>query len=225
MNVLLIEDDLDLGDGIRLACEAEGHRVCWVRRLADAKGQILAHRPDLLLLDLGLPDGDGHSLLAWLRTHEAMPPVLIISARDALDERLRGLDGGADDFLLKPFALKELLSRLRALARRSYGLQEGALSLGGLQIHQASLRVNLDGQPLELSPSEYRLLELLVKRADRVLTRRFLEEHALGCSQAESNVLDVHISSLRRKLGEGYIRTVRGVGYVIERPVKPTAPA
>lgn len=225
MKLLLLEDDLDLGEGIRLACEAEGHRVCWVRRLADAQGQILAHGTDLLLLDLGLPDGDGHSLLAWLQGRETKPPVLIISARDSLEERLRGLDGGADDFLLKPFALQELLSRLRALARRSYGLQEGALCLGPLQIHPASLRVTLEGQNLELSPSEYRLLELLVKRADRVLTRRCLEEQALGASQAESNVLDVHISSLRRKLGEGYIRTVRGVGYVIERPAKPVAPA
>lgn len=217
MKLLLVEDDLDLGDGVRLAFEAEGHAVTWVRRLVDAQARWLQQSADLVVLDLGLPDGDGHAWLAWMRRQERQAPVLILSARDALSERLRGLDGGADDFLLKPFALSELLSRVRALARRSYGLQQGQLQLRGLCLQEAARRVTLDGQALELSPSEFKLLSALLKRADRVLTRRHLEDQVLEGSAAESNVLDVHISSLRRKIGEGYIRTIRGVGYVIDR--------
>ncbi|MDC6166751.1 response regulator transcription factor [Paucibacter sp. XJ19-41] len=217
MNILLLEDDLDLGDAVRLAFEAEGYRVVWVRRLADAIAALGGARPDLLVLDLGLPDGDGHELLAWLKQESAAVPALILSARDGLDERLRGLDGGADDYLVKPFALQELLSRVRALARRSYGLESGQLSLRGLLLHEASMRATVDGRLLELSPSEFRLLAALLKRADRVLTRRFLEDQVLAGSAAESNVLDVHISSLRRKIGEGYIRTIRGLGYVMDR--------
>ena len=217
MNILLLEDDLDLGEAVRLAFESEGYRVVWVRRLDDAMASLQYSEPELLVLDLGLPDGDGHQLLAWLRREQRKVPALILSARDGLEERLRGLDGGADDYLVKPFALRELLSRVRALARRSYGLEEGLLSLRGLQVHEASMRASLDGRALELSPSEFRLLAALLKRVDRVLTRRFLEEQVLSGSAAESNVLDVHISSLRRKIGEGYIRTIRGLGYVIDR--------
>ncbi|MCH7343963.1 response regulator [Pelomonas sp. CA6] len=217
MNILILEDDLDLGDGIRLAFEAQGYQVNWLRRLGDAMASLNQQQPDLVVLDLGLPDGDGHELLAWMRRHDCSVPCLILSARDALSERLRGLDGGADDFLLKPFALAELLSRVRALARRSYGLEGSDLCLRGLRLNEAGMRASVDGRVLDLSPSEFRLLAALVKRADRVLTRRFLEDDVLSASAAESNVLDVHMSSLRRKLGEGYIRTIRGVGYVMDR--------
>ncbi|MDC6167052.1 response regulator transcription factor [Paucibacter sp. XJ19-41] len=222
MHILLLEDDLDLGEAVRLAFEAEGYRTVWVRRLADALQQLSAARPDLVVLDLGLPDGDGHELLAWLRREGQVLPTLILSARDALSERLRGLDGGADDFLLKPFAQQELLSRVRALARRSYGLQGSGLSLRGLLLHEGSMRASIEGRELELSPSEFALLAALLKRPDRVLTRHYLEEQVLCCADAQSNVLDVYISSLRRKVGEGYIRTVRGVGYVIDR--QPAGP-
>ncbi len=218
MNILLVEDDLELGNGVRIALEDQGLQVTWVRRLLDAVQHLDTRPCDLVLLDLGLPDGDGLTLLARLRRDRQDTPVLILTARDALEDRLAGLDCGADDYLVKPFALAELLSRVRALARRSYGLVNQALELRGLVLHEATMRVTVAGQPVELSRSEFDLLCLLVKRADRVLTRRLLEEQVLrGGLGNESNVLDVHMSNLRRKIGPGFIRTVRGVGYVIDR--------
>ena len=153
-----------------------------------------------------------------MRRDRATLPVLVLTARDALDDRLAGLDGGADDYLVKPFALAELLSRIRALARRSYGFDGQALELRGLMLHEATQRATVAGQNVELSRSEFLLLATLVKRADRVVTRRTLEEQVLpGGLNNESNVLDVHISNLRKKIGEGYVRTVGGMGYVIDR--------
>jgi two-component system response regulator QseB len=218
MNILLVEDDLDLGNGVRIALADQGFEVQWVRRLADAMNSLEGGLVDVVLLDLGLPDGDGLTLLRRLRRDRQTLPVLVITARDALDDRLAGLDSGADDYLVKPFALAELLSRIRALARRSYGFDGETLELRGLCLHEVTLRVTVDGSAVELSRSEFLLLGALVKRADRVLTRRMLEERVLpGGLNNESNVLDVHISNLRKKIGEGYIRTVRGVGYVIDR--------
>ena len=218
MNILLVEDDLELGNGVRIALEDQGLSLLWVRRLGDAL-QALDSKPfDLVLLDLGLPDGDGLTLLARLRRDGETTPVLILTARDALADRLAGLDRGADDYLVKPFALAELVSRVRALARRSYGMAGEMLEVRKLALHTATMRVTVDGKAAELSRSEFDLLSLLMKRVDRVLTRRMLEEQVLpGGASNESNVLDVHISNLRRKIGPGYIRTVRGVGYVIDR--------
>lgn len=217
MKILLVEDDLDLGNGIRVALQDGGMDVVWVRRLDDALRSLHQGHCDLVLLDLGLPDGDGMALLAQLRRAHRLP-VLILSARDALEDRLRGLDGGADDYLVKPFVLAELLSRVRALVRRSYGAEDGMLEVRGLSLNELTRRVRVRGAMADLSPCEFALLSLLLKRVDRVVTRRFLEEQVLPGGQAnESNSLDVHISKLRRKIGEGYIRTVRGVGYVIDR--------
>ena len=218
MKVLLVEDDLDLGNGVRIALADQGMDVVWVRRLDDAMRSIESTACDLVVLDLGLPDGDGMDLVLRLRREGHNLPVLILTARDALGDRLRGLDSGADDYLVKPFALAELLSRLRALARRSYGYEGGTIELRGLVVHEPTLRVTVCGRTVELSRSEFDLLMVLLKRADRVVTRHTLEEQVLpGGLANESNVLDVHISNLRRKIGEGYIRTVRGVGYVIEQ--------
>jgi two-component system response regulator QseB len=218
MNILLVEDDLELGNGVRIALEDQGMKVTWVRRLKEAMLALESSTSDLVLLDLGLPDGDGSSLLARLRHSGESTPVLILTARDALQDRLSGLDGGADDYLVKPFALAELVSRVRALARRSYGLAGETLTIRGLSLNEATQRVSVDSRPVELSRSEFDLLCLLVKRVDRVITRRLLEEQVLpGGLSNESNVLDVHISNLRKKIGNGFIRTVRGVGYVIDR--------
>ena len=222
MNILLVEDDLDLGNGVRIALQDQGMAVVWVRRASDAARELEAGLCDLVLLDLGLPDGDGLTLLARLRGERQGMPVLILSARDTLDDRLRGLDGGADDYLVKPFMLAELLSRVRALVRRSYGFDDGLLELRGLALHLPTRRVRVHDRPVELSRSEFELLCLLLKRVDRVVTRRFLQEQVLpGAQTNESNVLDVHMSNLRRKIGEGYIRTVRGVGYVIDQAAPP----
>jgi len=218
MKILLIEDDMDLGNGIRIALTDKGMDVTWVRQLADAQSQLEQRGFDLLLLDLGLPDGDGIGLLAGLRRKREGVPVLILSARDALSERLLGLDTGADDYLVKPFELAELLSRVRALARRSYGFDGETLELRGIVLHAPTRRVTINGRLADLTGSEYELLRILMMRADRVVTRRSLEEQALPGAQANaSNSLDVHMANLRRKVGEGLIRTVRGVGYVIDQ--------
>ena len=217
MKVLLVEDDLDLGNGIRIALSDAGLEVVWLRRLEDAVRALEQEQCDLVLLDLGLPDGDGLTLLLRLRRERQTLPVLILTARDALEDRLHGLDSGADDYMVKPFALAELLSRVRALARRSYGFDGETLAVRGLCLHEPTRRVSVEGRPVELSRSEYALLAALLKRTGRVITRRVLEEQVLpGSAGAGSNVLDVHISNLRRKVGDGYIRTVRGVGYVID---------
>lgn len=218
MKILLIEDDLDLGNGVRIALADQGMEVLWVRTLDDAV-RVLDHDScELVLLDLGLPDGDGMHLLSRLRRDQRTLPVLILSARDTLDDRLRGLDSGADDYLIKPFELAELLSRVRALARRSYGFDGEAIEVRGLLIHMPTRRVSVAGRPLELTASEYALLKALLMRTDRVITRRSLEMQSLPGSQTNaSNTLDVHMANLRRKVGEGYIRTVRGIGYVIDQ--------
>ncbi|KAF1046045.1 MAG: Swarming motility regulation protein RssB [Herbaspirillum frisingense] len=217
MKILLIEDDLDLGNGVRIALSDQGFDVVWVRQQEDAMRQLDAGACELVLLDLGLPDGDGMRILARLRREPQGLPVIILSARDALEDRLRGLDGGADDYLVKPFVLAELLSRVRALARRSYGFDGELLEVRGLTVHVPTRRVTVRERMVELTASEYALLKLLMVRADRVVTRRLLEEEALpGAQENASNALDVHMGNLRRKIGDGYVRTVRGVGYVID---------
>lgn len=216
MKILLIEDDLDLGNGLRIALADQGLDVIWVRRKEDALHQLAVCAPELILLDLGLPDGDGMSLMAYVRQQLKGIPVIILTARGTLQDRLSGLDAGADDYLVKPFVLAELLARVRALARRSYGYQNEAVEIRGLSLHVPTRRVAVSSRHIELTASEYALLETLMLRADRVLTRRFLEEGIFGAKENMSNALDVHMGNLRRKIGDGYVRTVRGVGYVID---------
>ncbi len=216
MKILLIEDDLDLGNGVRIALADQGLDVIWVRRKADALHQLDLCVPELVLLDLGLPDGDGMSLMAALRKRLNRIPVIILTARGTLQDRLGGLDAGADDYLVKPFVLAELLARVRALARRSYGFDNEVIDIRGLSLHVPTRRVTVSARTIELTASEYALLETLLLRPDRVVTRRFLEERVFGEKENMSNTLDVHMGNLRRKIGEGYVRTVRGVGYVID---------
>lgn len=216
MKILLIEDDLDLGNGVRIALADQGLDVIWVRRKADALHQLDFCVPELVLLDLGLPDGDGMSLMAALRQRLNRIPVIILTARGTLQDRLGGLDAGADDYLVKPFVLAELLARVRALARRSYGFDNEVIDIRGLSLHVPTRRVTVSARTIELTASEYALLETLLLRPDRVVTRRFLEERVFGEKENMSNTLDVHMGNLRRKIGEGYVRTVRGVGYVID---------
>ncbi|MBL5928875.1 response regulator [Lelliottia amnigena] len=216
MKILLIEDDLDLGNGVRIALADQGLDVIWVRRKEDALHQLDACVPELVLLDLGLPDGDGMSVMAYLRQRLKGIPVIILTARGTLQDRLCGLDAGADDYLVKPFVLAELLARVRALARRSYGFENEIIEIRGLSLHVPTRRVTVSAGNVELTASEYVLLETLLLRTDRVITRRFLEERIFGAKENMSNSLDVHMGNLRRKIGDGYVRTVRGVGYVID---------
>ena len=215
MRLLLVEDDLDLGNGVRIALGDHAMDVVWVRRLSDALRTLEQQSFEMVLLDLGLPDGDGISLLTRLRREWRRLPVLILSARDSLHDRLHGLDSGADDYLVKPFALAELVSRVRALARRSYGQGDGTLHLRGLSLHEPTRRVSVAGQNVELSRCEFDLLALLLRRMDRVVTRSGIEEEVIpGGSANGSNALEVHVSNLRRKIGPGFIRPIctRGAG-------------
>ena len=218
MRICLLEDDLELGRSVQALLQNDHHDVMWLRRITDARCWIREGQFDAVVMDLGLPDGDGMELLRELRRSQRKLPLLVITARDAIEDRLSGLDGGADDYLVKPFALAELLSRIRALARRSYGMSGEALECRGLVVNVSTMKVTVAGEPIELSPSEFDLLCFLMRRLDRVVPRRTLEDQVLkSTAENVSNVLDVHVSNLRRKLGEGYLRTVRGVGYAIDR--------
>lgn len=214
MRLLLVEDDPMIGEAIRAGLRREGFTVDWVRDGGSA-GQALDTEPfELLLLDLGLPGGDGLQLLKTLRGRGSALPVLIITARDAVADRVAGLDAGADDYLVKPFALEELAARIRALLRRKSGRPEPRLEHLGVALDPATHRVTRDGADVALSPREFALLELLLERPGAILSRGQLEERLYGWGEeVESNAVEVHIHGLRRKLGAQFILTVRGVGY------------
>ena len=216
MDILLIEDDLDLGNGIRIALLDSGLDVTWVRRLQDAQRQLDQAAHDLVLLDLGLPDGDGLQLVQRLRRDRRALPVLILTARDALEDRLLGLDSGADDYLVKPFDLDELGARMRALIRRQAGRSESLIRHGALTLDPASHQVTLDGAPVALSAREFALLEALLARPGAVLSKSQLEEKMYGWGEEiGSNTVEVYIHALRKKLGSDLIRNVRGLGYMV----------
>lgn len=217
MDLLLIEDDELLGRGI---CEAlaQDYRVEWFRDGRQGLAALLDLNPDLVILDLGLPGIDGLEVLRTARRRGIEVPVLILTARDGIEDRIEGFDRGADDYLLKPFALAELEARLRALYRRAVGRSDDTLRYRGLQIDTRKRQASLDGEPVALSRREYELLMRLLDARGQVLTRRKLEEQLYGPSEdLESNALEVHIHNLRKKIGRELIRTVRGVGYMMDR--------
>ena len=216
MKLYLIEDDLNIGQALLSVFKGEGHEVVWVRMAGDAVERLQAEDFDAVLLDLGLPDGDGSELLQRLRSAGVNVPVLVTTARDGLRDRLRAFDNGADDYLIKPFDIPELLVRLRAILRRAgaQGEAETSWNFGNLVLEEKRMRVTLDGSAITLSKTEYALLLTLMKQSDRVLTRAELERRVLPFSDGAT--LDVHISNLRKKIGDGHIRTVRGVGYMMQ---------
>jgi two-component system response regulator QseB/two-component system response regulator BasR len=216
MKICLIEDDLELGYALQSALKDAGQIVMWLRRATDARHWINETSFDAVLLDIGLPDENGLDLLRDLRRKGNVLPVLVITARDSLDDRLIGLDLGADDYLVKPFAVKELLARLRAVVRRTTGWNEAGeqvWKIKDLVLDDQCMSLTRCGVAIALSKTEFALLHALMRNPDQVLTRRELEAQALPDSDGQT--LDVHMSNLRRKIGEGYIRTVRGVGYVV----------
>lgn len=215
MRLLLIEDDETLGEGLRDFLAADGHVVDWCRDLASV--QALRGEPfDALLVDWQLPDGSGLQWLKTQRTRGVTTPALMLTARDRLHERIEGLDGGADDYLVKPFAPEELSARLRAVSRRSSGSAGATTGFGNVTVDLAAKRVRVDGARVELTAREWAVLEALVLRAGRIVPKADLERLVLGFeAELASNALEVHVSALRRKLGRALIETVRGLGYRI----------
>ena len=218
MRVLVVEDDPLLGDGIQAGLAQAGFRVDWVRDGLAGELALRTASHAAVVLDLGLPRLAGLDLLRRMRAGGNKTPVLILTARDAIDDRVTGLDSGADDYMVKPFDLHELAARLRALVRRSAGEAAPRLRVGVIELDPAARRVQFDGTPVDLPGREYALLHALMLAAGRVLTREQLTEklYAWG-EEVESNAIDVHIHHLRRKLAPGVIRTVRGVGYHMPR--------
>jgi two-component system response regulator QseB len=218
MRLLLVEDDRSLGEGILTALKAEGYTLDWLQDGASALHALSSELFDLAILDLGLPGMDGLQVLKALRDRHNSVPVLILTARDGVRDRIAGLDAGADDYLTKPFDSAELKARLRALLRRSNGRAEPLINLRGVIVNPQSQQVTLEGTVVNLSRKEFVLLHELIAQPDRVLTRDRLEQVLYGWNEeVDSNTLEVHIHHLRRKLFPELIRTLRGVGYMIER--------
>lgn len=219
MRILLVEDDRLLGDGIRVGLAQHGYAVDWVTDGEAAEAALEIGNYELMILDLGLPKRDGLEVLKQLRGRGSDMPVLILTARDTVPDRVRGLDGGGDDYLVKPFDLEEVTARLRALQRRRGGRAAPVISHGVLELNPASHTVTYQDKPVDLSPREFALLEVLLENRGRVLSRARLEESLYPWNEeVESNAVEVHIHHLRKKLSAELIRTVRGIGYVIDKP-------
>ena len=216
MHILLIEDDLDLGRALQSALKVEGLTCEWLRRVVDAPHQLDAALVDCVLLDLTLPDGHGFALLQRWRQNGGAVPVIVVTARAALDDRLAALDGGADDFVLKPFVMAELMSRIHAVLRRSARQASAVWSVGNLRLEPRQRAAWQGSTRLELSPREFQLLLELAREAGRVVVKSVLAQRLdpLG-DPVEMAVIEVHLSNLRRKIGAGLIHTVRGVGYML----------
>lgn len=219
MKILLIEDDLDLGSALQRSLDQAHLSSVWVRRLADGIAHLRANEPDCVLLDINLPDGEGFALLEQLRRTNHKVPVLVMTARDALDDRLRALNGGADDYVIKPFMLPELIARIHVAIRRSAGQAANAWQVGSLAIDPLQQTVSRDGTALAMTPREFGILCELARQAGRVVRReQLLQRVWFGDEEPSAGALEFQIHALRRKLGSEAIRTVRGVGYLMSRP-------
>ena len=216
MRLLLVEDDPMIGASVQRGLRQDGHTVDWVRDGAAAELAVANGVHEMILLDLGLPRKSGLDLLASLRRRGAATPVLVITARDSVADRVKGLDAGADDYLVKPFDLDELSARIRALTRRQGGRASPVIEVGSLALDPAKHVVTLGGAPIALSKREFSLLHALMKQPGVPLSRAQIEESLYGWDEEiESNAVEVYIHSLRRKLGAERIRNVRGVGYMV----------
>jgi len=223
MRILLAEDDSLLGDGLRAGLRQLGFLVDWVRDGEAAERELRAQPYAAAVLDLGLPLKDGMEVLAAIRRDGITLPVLVLTARDAVTDRIRGLDVGGDDYVVKPVDLNELAARLRALVRRAHGQPQECLVVQDVILDPAARAVTRDGVPVALSAREFDLLHALLLNAGRVLSREQLEQHLYSWGQeVESNAIEVHVHHLRRKLGNALIQTVRGVGYMVARDVPRT---
>lgn len=218
MRILLAEDDSLLGDGLQSGLRQHGFQVDWVRTGDAAERELRSGAYAAAVLDLGLPLKDGLEVLSTVRAQGLRTPVLVLTARDAVPDRVRGLDLGADDYVVKPVDLHELAARLRALVRRSHGQPQEVLKVQDIELDPAAHTVLKAGQPLPLPAREFDLLHALMLNAGRVLSREQLEQHLYSWGrEVESNAVEVHVHHLRRKLGADRIHTVRGVGYTLLR--------
>jgi DNA-binding response OmpR family regulator len=219
MRILLAEDDVMLGDGLRAGLRQQGFQVDWVRDGMAAECEIATGDFQAAVLDLGLPQKDGLDVLQTLRAKKVKTPVLVLTARDAVPDRIKGLNLGADDYVLKPVDLFELGARLRSLVRRVNGQIQDLLTSGSLQVNPAARLVTLDTHPITLSTREFDLLHALMLAVGRVLSREQLEQQLYSWGhEVESNAIEVHIHHLRKKLKPELIQTVRGIGYTLLRP-------
>ena len=219
MRVLLAEDDELLGSGLKAGLGQHGFAADWVRDGVAAARELQAGHYEAVVLDVGLPRQDGMAVLRAARARGDRTPVLVLTARDAIDARIQGLDGGADDYLVKPVDLGELAARLRALVRRAHGQPQTLLALGEVSLDPVARQVRRGDELVELSVREFDLLQVFMLNADRVLTREQLEQHLYQWgSEVSSNAVEVHVYNLRRKLGAALIETIRGVGYIARRP-------
>jgi two-component system OmpR family response regulator/two-component system response regulator QseB len=223
MRILLAEDDPLLGDGLRAGLRQLGFQVDWVRDGLAAERELGTGDYAAAVLDLGLPLKDGLAVLQALRQRQISTPILVLTARDAVPDRIRGLDLGADDYVVKPVDLHELGARLRSLVRRAHGKAQEALRWGAVLLEPAARQVSLHGTAVTLSTREFDLLQVLMLNAGRVLSREQLEQQLYSWGhEVESNAIEVHIHHLRRKLQPELIQTLRGVGYTVPRQVAPT---
>ncbi len=217
MQILLVEDDVHLAQALSTALKREGFVINHLTQGRQAIHAVDTETPDIVILDLGLPDMDGTQVLKEIRQFNTELPVLILTARTALEDKVSGLDLGADDYLAKPFEIDELLARLRVFARRASTVKKTAITIGTVSLDNASRRVTVSGEDIDLSRREYMVLKALMENAGRVQTREKLESRLYSWGEeVASNTIEVHIHHLRRKLPEKFIRTIRGVGYVVK---------
>lgn len=222
MRILLAEDDELLGSGLRVGLDQRGFQVDWVRDGVAAERELLGEQHQAAVLDIGLPRQDGLAVLRAVRAHGVGTPVLVLTARDTVAQRIEGLNLGADDYVVKPIDLDELAARLHALVRRAHGKTQTSLHLRDVTLDPEARRVSRHGEAISLSTREFDLLQTLFRNAGRVLSRAQLEQHLYRWGhEVESNTIEVHIHHLRRKMGADLITTVRGVGYIVMPEVCP----
>lgn len=218
MRVLLVEDDELLGDGVYHGLKQYGHVIDWVKDGRTAEQALKIDEFDAVVLDLGLPKQSGLETLRHIRSRGILTPVLILTARETIDDRVAGLDSGADDYMTKPFDLDELAARLRALQRRSRSRAAPLVEHGDITLDPASHTIEKNGEPLHMSRREFALVQRLLENAGRVLSREYLSQTLYGWDEeVDSNALEVHIHKLRKKLGNDFIRTIRGIGYMVDK--------
>lgn len=221
MRILVVEDDKIIGDGIQQGLSLQGYAADWVEDKESGETALKRFNYEMLILDIGLPDGSGIDLLAGLRRKGSDIPVLILTAYDDVNYRVKGLDAGADDYMVKPFELKELAARVRALHRRAGGRSSPVLKAGDIELDPAAHTVTKAGQKVELGPKEFTLLQLLMDKQEKVVSKQQLEDSLYGwSSEIGSNTVEVHMHGLRKKLGKELIQTIRNVGYTLNAESK-----